>query len=122
MTIITCNDKDLTINVEGIDKLFAFKGHVTIPLKHVEKIEKNTEPLMDFRHAAFGIGTIFANRIQTGSFSEDGEKSFWDVRDPQKAILITLKDEEYSKIIAEVEDPMKTIGEVQTALAKIQLS
>jgi hypothetical protein len=119
MTTITCDDKDLTVNVEGLDKLLAFKGNVTIPLKHVEKIEKNTEPLMDFKHATLGIGTIFAGRIQTGSFSEDGEKSFWDVRDPLKAILITLKDEEYGKIIIEVEDPERTISEVQARLAKI---
>jgi hypothetical protein len=118
MTSITCDDKNLIIMVEGLDKLLAFKGHITIPLEHVEKIEINTEPLMDFKHATFGIGTIFAGRIQTGSFSEEGQKSFWDVRDPQNAILITLKDEEYGKIITEVESPEQTISEVQRLLAK----
>jgi hypothetical protein len=112
MTTVACTDKDLIINVEGLDKLLAFKGHVTIPFAHIIKVEHNTEPLMDFKHATFGIGTIFAGRIQAGSFKEDGEKSFWDVRDPKKAILITLKDEEYGKLLIEVENPEETIKSI----------
>jgi hypothetical protein len=118
MTSITCNDKDMTITVEGLDKVLAFKGHVTIPLEHVAGIEKNTEPLMDFKDATFGIGTIFAGRIQTGTFKEAGEKSFWDVRDPQKAVIISLKDEIYSKIIVEVENSDESITNVRAALEK----
>jgi hypothetical protein len=116
MTSVTCTDQDLVINVEGIDKLLAFKGHVTIPLAHVEKVEHNSEPLMDFKHATFGIGTIFAGRIQAGSFKEDDEKSFWDVRDPKKAILISLKEEEYGKLLIEVEDPEETIKIIEARI------
>lgn len=117
MTSTTINDQELTINVEGIDKLLAFKGSITIPVEHVVGAEMNSEPLMDFKHATFGIGTIFAGKIMTGTFKEDGETSFWDVRDPQKAIVITLADESYQKLIIEVEDPAATVQEINAKVA-----
>lgn len=118
MTTITINDKELIISVEGLDKLLAFKGYVTIPLEHVQKVERNPEPLMKARYAVFGIGTIFAGKIQAGTFSEHGEKSFWDVRNPKKALLITLKDDTYSKLVIEVENPDETIKQIQTKIGQ----
>jgi hypothetical protein len=35
---------------------------------------------MDYKHAAFGIGTIFAGRIMTGTFKENGERSITPTR------------------------------------------
>jgi hypothetical protein len=116
MTTITWTDTDMIINIEGLDKLLAFKGKVTIPLAHIVKVEHNTKPLMDFKHATFGIGTIFAGRIQAGSFKEDGEKSFWDVRDPKKAILITLKDEEYGKLLVEVDNTDEVMKALEASI------
>lgn len=116
MTTIVFDQQNMILTVEGIDKLLSFKGSITIPLAHVANVKLNTEPLMDFKHAAFGVGTIFAGRIQAGSFKEAGEKSFWDVRDPKKAILISLKDEKYSKLIVEVEKPEETIRAIEAHL------
>ncbi len=117
MTSVEIKDENVIIHVDGIDKLLAFKGSVTIPLAHVSGVAMNTEPLMDYRHAAFGIGTIFAGRIQTGTFKEEGQKSFWDVRDPKKAIVITLKDETYGKLIIGVEDLDKTVDLMKSRLS-----
>jgi hypothetical protein len=71
---------------------------------------------MSYKHSAFGIGTIFAGKIQTGTFKEAGEISFWDVRDPAKAILVSLKDDTYKKLIIEVPDPDKTITQINEAV------
>jgi len=117
MTIATVQDQQLIIDVEGIDKLLAFKGHVTIPLEHVTGVEPYNGELMDYRDSAFGIGTIFAGKIQTGTFKENGEKSFWDVRDPHKALIISLNHDELSKLIIEVEQPDETIAAIRGAIA-----
>jgi hypothetical protein len=117
MTIAEVKGEDLVITVEGIDKLLAFKGHVTIPLAHIVRVEQDPGPLMPIRYSFFGIGTIFAGRIQTGTFTQEGEKSFWDVHDIRKAILITLKDDEYAKLVIEVENPEETINTIQERIA-----
>jgi hypothetical protein len=116
MVTVSFDKQNLLLNVESYDKILAFKGHVEIPLVHITKVELNTGPTMDFRYATFGIGTIFAGRIQTGTFKEKEEKSFWDVHDPEKAILITLKNDQYSKLVIEVEQPTETIKEIREKL------
>ena len=30
---------------------------------------------------------------------------FWDVHDPEKTVVIRLKDERYARLVIEVEDP-----------------
>jgi len=114
MTAITFNQQSLTVKLKGIDRLLAFKGRVEIPLADIEKAEHNDQPVMDFRHATFVIGTIFAGRVQIGTFKENGKKSFWDVHDPKKAILITLKHDTYSKLVIEVEHPEDIIKQIQS--------
>lgn len=113
MTSLTFNDKQLIITIEGVDKLLAFKGEVKIPLSHITHVQVNHEGLMDFRAATFGIGTIFAGRIQTGTFTENGQKSFWDVHDIQKTILLTLQDDDYTKVVVEVVNPEKAVQAIQ---------
>lgn len=116
MTSLTCTDNELVITVEGIDKLLAFKGEVKLELAHIKNVEVNHEGLMDFKTATFGIGTIFAGKIQAGTFKENGEKSFWDVHDITKTILLTLEDDVYSKVIIEVEDPEEAVAKIKASL------
>ena len=116
MTTVTVENDTLIVTVEGLDKIWAFKSCLTIPLSHVVSAVHNTEPLMNYRSAAWGIGTIYGGRLQIGTFREKGKKTFWDARDPNQAILITLKDDEYIKLIIEVVDPERTITEIQTAI------
>jgi len=40
---------------------------------------------------------------------------FWDVHDPQKAIVIRLKDERYARLVIEVDDPPATVAAIEEA-------
>jgi hypothetical protein len=119
MTSIAFNDQELIITIIGLDKLLAFKGEVKIKLAHIESVALNHEGLMAFKNATSGIGTIFANRIQAGTFKEGGNKSFWDVHDIKKTILLTLSDDKYSKIIIEVENPEETVKAIKDKLVEV---
>ncbi len=41
---------------------------------------------------------------------------FWDVHDPQKAVAIRLADEQYARLVTEVEDPATTIAAIEEAV------
>ena len=43
---------------------------------------------------------------------------FWDVRDPDKAVVISLHDEGFARLIVEVAAPRIAIEEVEKALAR----
>jgi hypothetical protein len=43
---------------------------------------------------------------------------FWDVRDPQKTIIVSLEHEFYKKLIVEVADPPAVAALLQSALRR----
>jgi hypothetical protein len=43
---------------------------------------------------------------------------FWDVHDPEKTVVIRLKDERYARLVIEVEDPPATVAAIQEALGE----
>ena len=47
-----------------------------------------------------------------------GELVFWDVRDPDKTIIVSLDHERYKKLIIEVADPGTVAARLQTALQR----
>ena len=43
---------------------------------------------------------------------------FWDVRDPDKTIVVSLDHERYKKLIIEVADPAEAAGRLRAALGR----
>jgi hypothetical protein len=56
--------------------------------------------------------------ITAGTFYQEGERVFWDVHDPEKTVVIRLKDERYARLVIEVEDPPATVAAIQEALGE----
>ena len=51
--------------------------------------------------------------ISAGRFYSHGTWVFWDVHDPAKAIGIELRDERYSKLVVEVDNPEEQIRQIR---------
>ena len=41
---------------------------------------------------------------------------FWDVHDPEKAIIIQLHDDRFDELIVEVNDPVAAVDRIQARL------
>ncbi len=63
-------------------------------------------------------GTYVPGVIVAGTFHADGERVFWDVRDAQKAIVIHLGDEQYARLVVEVDDPSAAVELIEWALVR----
>jgi hypothetical protein len=53
--------------------------------------------------------------ITAGTYYQEGKLVFWDVHDPEKTVVIHLKDERYRRLVIEVEDPEATVGRINEA-------
>ena len=53
--------------------------------------------------------------INAGTFHIHGERVFWDVHDPAKAVVIELADEHYARLVVQVADPGATVALVETS-------
>ncbi|MEV7555759.1 hypothetical protein AB0N89_39590 [Amycolatopsis sp. NPDC089917] len=115
MALVTIDGGDLVVTIEGLDKLWALKSSLTIPLANVRGA--TADP--GITAGPKGIrapGTHLPGVITAGTFHLDGEKVFWDVKDASKAVVLELADERYTRLVLQVDDPRATVALVEDAL------
>lgn len=118
MAQIEYTGTSLVIHVVGLDKLWALKSHLEIPIEHVIGAERATEEAEAWWNGWRIPGTHVPGVITAGTFYKDGKKVFWDVHHPAQAIAILLRDEEYNRLIVEVDDPDVSIATVNGIVAR----
>lgn len=108
MATIEIKDGALTVHVTGIDRLFALRSSLSVPLAHVARVVPRPavpelwaiEAGTKFR----GVqrpGTLCAGTVTQG----DGEGYvFCDVHDPQQAIAVELHHDACKRLIVELSD------------------
>ncbi|MGW2376545.1 hypothetical protein [Kitasatospora sp. NPDC001683] len=115
MAHVSIDGDNLIVEIEGLDKLWALKSRLTIPLAHVRGA--TTDPgIAKEPKGLRAPGTHVPGVVTAGTFHIDGERIFWDVRDPAKAVVIQLADERYARLVIEVGDPRATVALVEGAL------
>ncbi|WP_433261475.1 hypothetical protein ACQPZF_26925 [Actinosynnema sp. CS-041913] len=115
MARIEIDGGDLVVTIEGLDKLWALKSRLTVPLTNVRGATVDPGIVKEPK----GIrapGAHLPGVITAGTFHRDGERVFWDVHDAAKAIVIELADERYARLVVEVEDPRTAVALIENAL------
>jgi hypothetical protein len=108
----------LIVHVRGMDRLWALKSRLEIPLAHVVSAEVCPEVALGWRMSIRAPGTHMPGVITAGTFYKEGERVFWDVHDPESTVVIHLKDDQYARLIIEVDDPPATAAAIQRALGE----
>ncbi len=116
MAKVHIDGNDLVVEVEGLDKLWALKSTLTIPLAHVRGATADPGITAERKGIKVG-GSRVPGVIAAGTFRQDGELIFWDVHDASKVLVIELHDESYARLVIQVDDPRKTADVIATAIA-----
>jgi hypothetical protein len=119
----------LRIHVRGTHKLWAFKSSIEIPLGAIRSVKADPARA---RHAqgSRNPGTSIPGVLNAGTFYEGVHRVFWDVHNPDKAIVIELNtpsdlindltlgsDNRYDELIVEVSDPTESVERITRAIA-----
>lgn len=118
MVDISIENGTLVLDVQGSHKLWALKSRLEIPLSNVRRAYADPDPAMGWFDGLKLAGTDIPNVFRAGLFWMDGERVFYDVRNPQNTIVIELLHEHYAKLILEVEDPKVAVAQIQAALPR----
>ncbi|MGS2805897.1 hypothetical protein [Nocardia sp. MW-W600-9] len=117
MAEVVIDGGNLIVRMEGLDKLWALKSHLSIPLANVRGA--TVDPgIVKERKGIRAPGTHLPGVITAGTFHIDGERVFWDVRDGAKAVVIELADERYARLIVEVDDPAATVALIESSCVR----
>ena len=114
MARINIEGDTLVVRVEGLDKLWALKSRLDIPLVNVRGATLDPGIVSEPKGLR-GPGTNVRGVITAGTFRTEGERVFWDVRDSAKAVVIELTDERYTRLVIEVDDPRETVERIERA-------
>jgi hypothetical protein len=115
MARVSIAGDDLIVDVEGLDKLWALKSRLTVPLSNVRGATADPGIVREPKGVR-SPGTHVPGVVVAGSFYADGERVFWDVHDADKAIVIELGDEKYARLVIEVDDPQGAVDMIETAV------
>jgi hypothetical protein len=114
MTRVTVENNELRVELEGMHKVWALKNSISVPLQHVRGATVDPGIAREGKGLR-APGTHIPGVFAAGTFHKDGEKIFWDVRDPNKAVVIQLVDESYARLVLEVDDPRATVDLINRA-------
>ncbi len=90
--------------IKGMHKLWAFKSQLEIPKAHILKVHRDFSVISEWKGFRMP-GTYVPYLITAGTFYAADGKTFWDVMNKEKSIIVELKDEDYQQLIVEVENP-----------------
>jgi hypothetical protein len=118
MVHISSEGGKLMLAVEGWDKLWAFKSRLEIPQENIRSVRADPKVAKGLWKGIRAPGTHLPGVIIAGTYYQKGQRIFWDVKDPQKTIVIELSDERYNQLIVEVEDPTRAVLEIQGMISR----
>ena len=103
--------------VEGWDKLWSLRSRLEIPLKHIRGVHADPKPAMGWFDGIKLGGTAIPHIFRAGTFYQQGDFVFWDVRNPDKTIVIELEHEHFAKLIIEVDEPQAAVRLLKNAIS-----
>jgi hypothetical protein len=115
MAKISIDGDNLIVEIEGLDKLWALKSQLVIPLANVRGATADPGIIKEPKGLR-APGAHIPGFITAGTFHIDGEQVFWDVHDPTKAVVVELADDRYARLIVEVADPRATVELIEQAI------
>ena len=118
--MITTQIKDniLHLQVEGADKIWAFKSQLSIPVEHITAIKLDEDIVNKWWRGIKLPGVNIPHVITAGTFYQDGKRIFWDIHHPKQAVIISLADEKYNELVIQVENPEVFVEQVQSLIKK----
>ena len=119
VTIITADDR-IRFEVEGIDKMWALRSSLEIPVSHIRSVRVDPEAASGWWHGIKLWGSNIPGILTAGTFYQNGRVVFYDVHDPQRTIVIELDHEHYDRMIVEVADPKAEKSKIDKAIASSQ--
>lgn len=117
MANVSIDGADLVVEMEGMDKLWSLKSRLVIPLANVRGATADPGIAAEPKGVR-SPGTNVPGVMTAGTFHQDGERIFWNIRDGAKAVVIALADERYARLVVEVTDPAATVTLIEQAVSR----
>ena len=116
MSRVRVENDQLIISVQGARKFFALKSEMAIPLGNVEGVSIGLtwkDLPKTFDKVAGTNSNLF---YYGGTFIQDDDKVWYDLKRAEDAVIISINDEKYKRVIIGVDDPEAIVKLIEDAI------
>jgi hypothetical protein len=107
---------ELLVEIDRVERCWAVRSLLEIPLASISGV--SIDPGAARAHAALLASAAWRSIVWCpGAFVGDDEGLFWDVRDPDRTVVIVLADGRHTRVVVGVDDPADTVERIERALA-----
>jgi hypothetical protein len=116
MTEIAIEGQVLVVFLSRVERLWTLRSRLEIPLIRLRgaRIDPGFVRHERYRQLKVG-GNQRGDALAAGNFRQDGSTVFWDVREPNKTIVIELADERYARLVVGVDSPEEVLAAITSA-------
>ena len=118
MSRVKIENDQLIITVQGMRKLFSLKSEVAIHLDNITSVQGGLQwkELPQILKSVRAGGTRISSFYFGGTFFQEGNKAFYDVKNQEDAVVIGIKDEDFDTVIIGVDNCEAAVKLIQQAL------
>jgi hypothetical protein len=117
VAVVSIEANALRVTFRGIHRFWTLRRQLTVPLAHI--VDARRDPSLASASPGWRLlGAELPGVVEAGRFVKYGARAFWDVADPDKAVVIELREERYARLVLEVDEPDKTVATVRMALCE----
>jgi hypothetical protein len=117
MAALQYTDTHLTITLTGARRALGRRRPLSVPLAAITDVRADPAAARAFPGVRWGVASNIPGVVNVGSFRRGGRRDFWDVADPDRAIVIELDGARYDRLLLEVDDPEGAVAEVRARSA-----
>lgn len=98
--IVAIEDQELCIRLQGLERLWALKRELHIPLTHVTSvsIESGTQALVPLNRLVRLPGASFMGLFRAGHYLSIHGWEFWYVSRRQTVVVVELQSEHFARL------------------------
>jgi hypothetical protein len=111
----------VVLHLHGADEILAFKRSFTIPLKHIVSVSTDRVSWVNLGQLRL-VGTSIPKVVKDGRFASPDGWIFYEMHDADKCITLELNDEDYKRIVFQVEDKGAAAKTINDAIASLKAS
>jgi hypothetical protein len=119
MVTVEIRGNHVVIEPQGWHKLWTLRDRLEIPLSHITHVRRNPGLMLGWFDRLKVAGAHLPGLLSAGTFYGGGGLDFWDVADPDRAIIVELRNERYHRLVVEVADPDEAVRRLRQAAGVI---
>jgi hypothetical protein len=104
MVEVRLDAEKVIFEVKGPHKLWALKSRLEIPRENIRGARRDPTVVQGSKGWRLP-GTHVPGLITARTFHLEGKRIFWDVSNPENAVVVELRGEDYDELVIEVDDP-----------------